>query len=105
MLKNSGEFARLQVQIIGPRTTVSWVLTIVDKTCTVERKRVKRPEIEIITAEETYWDLAKAAISPVEAFIAGKMEISGNSDLISRIYKKLASRGRTDFCVPVKEVT
>lgn len=105
LLKGMAEHARFQIQLINPRATANWCLTLTEDICTVSRTHIDRPEIEIITYKETYWKLATGDLSPVEAFLAGKMEVIGDCKLLFRIYKKLATKGNISFHTFGKEVT
>jgi putative sterol carrier protein len=96
LLKNTGEHIRIQVKIIG-KGKLTRRLDLTRDGCTVKNRPADRPEIEFTTTEETYWEVAKGKLSPVDAFFAGKVEVKGKCDLLSRIYKKAASRGRTDL--------
>lgn len=105
LLKGMAEHARFQIKLIDSRTTANWCLTLTEEICTVSRTHIDRPEIEIITHEDTYWRLATGDLSPVEAFLAGKMEVIGDCKLLFRIYQKLATKDDSSFRIFGKEVT
>jgi putative sterol carrier protein len=60
---------------------------------------VKKPDLEILTKRETWEQIARGTISPIEAFVTGQMRVRGNYKLGPKIIKHLAvSPGRIDIC-------
>jgi hypothetical protein len=57
------------------------------------------PDIEIITAPETWLSIAAGALAPLDAFISGRMRVRGDYRRARSVMLHLADGpGRTDFC-------
>jgi putative sterol carrier protein len=47
---------------------------------------VERPDVEIITRAETWWEIADGRLSPLEAFVKGRLRVRGKIELAKRIF-------------------
>lgn len=99
-LKETGLCGRIKLGIGIRKAQNQWLLELDEKNCTVSRKELENPDLEIFTRVETGIKIAKGLISPIEAFAKGKMRIRGNIDLAMKLYKFLASEeGKIFPCV------
>jgi putative sterol carrier protein len=49
-----------------------------------------RPDVEMLTSVETFWQLADGSYSPVEAFLNGRLRVRGDKQLGKRVLRHLA---------------
>lgn len=63
------------------------------------RRAGKAPDLEIVTRAETWDGIAEGSLSPLEAFLCGKLRLRGDSELAKRIVRHLAADdGEVDIC-------
>jgi len=43
-------------------------------------------DVEVITQAETWWAMAEGRLSPLDAFLSGRMRVRGNIELAKRIF-------------------
>jgi putative sterol carrier protein len=63
-----------------------WSVTITKESGAVAQKAAKRPDVEIITAAETWWQIADGQLSPLEAFITGRLRVRGNIERAKQVF-------------------
>ena len=44
------------------------------------------PDVEIITRAETWWEIADGQLSPLEAFLTGRLRVRGNIERAKRVF-------------------
>jgi len=42
--------------------------------------------VEIITRAETWWEIAEARLSPLEAFVTGRLRVRGNLERAKTVF-------------------
>jgi putative sterol carrier protein len=97
LLESSAEVAEIQFDLYDGRKTDSWSLALDRKTATARNDPVHRPDLRIITSRKTWQEIAGGALSPLEAFVSGKLRIRGDTALAGRLFKRVAGRGQTDL--------
>jgi putative sterol carrier protein len=97
LLKSSGEVAEVQFDIIDGRTTHAWSFSLEQKTATASNKAVPHPDVRLIVSRRTWQEIAEGNMSPLGAFLSGKLRIRGDIELARRLYKRVALRGPTDL--------
>lgn len=50
------------------------------------QKRSERPDVEVITRAETWREIAEGRLSPLEAFVKGRLRVRGNLEMAKRIF-------------------
>lgn len=85
--------ARFDLGIIEGTSKRTYCFVPADKTYTVTQDAAGEPEFEVITDLATAAEMAKGMLSPVDAFLTGKMEVRGNLELGKRLFAAAASRG------------
>jgi putative sterol carrier protein len=99
LLKNSAEKGRVQFRILDKDRHHYWNLLLHAKGCSVRPVKVNKPDLEIVTTVETWRQMAGGKLSPLIAFVRGKMRVRGDEKLGKRLLKELASsEGKTDIC-------
>ena len=92
-LRNSGRSGRVQCTILGPGEPRRWTLEVGERESRVKGEGTNAPDLEIITRETTWWDIADGSLSPLDAFRSGKLRILGDTNLGSHLLK-LAGDGK-----------
>jgi len=91
LLKKSEEKARIQFRITDGEQESYWGLELGPTACRVHTKKAERPDFELITDAETWWQIAEGLLAPLRAFTQGKMRLRGDLELGKRILQRLAS--------------
>ena len=85
------ESGHLQFRILdGDRSSV-WTLASVRKRRQVGEEEMEKPDFEIITDAETWWQVADGKLSPFRAFLQGKMRVLGNLELGKRVLARISA--------------
>ena len=59
----------------------TWHLTIADQQCVVSPGSAEHPDITISMSDEDWADLAAGKLDPVNAYLSGRIAVSGNFSL------------------------
>jgi putative sterol carrier protein len=71
-----------------------WSVAITKEGAQVEPKAAERPDVEIITASETWWEIAEGKLSPLDAFLTGRLRVRGHIERAKRVFlQDLAAAG------------
>ncbi|MDX3538025.1 SCP2 sterol-binding domain-containing protein [Streptomyces sp. MB09-01] len=74
----SPHLARIHFKIMVGDETRSWTLEVGPEGSEISAGFVHGPDLELIVGEETWWQLARGELSPLEAFGRGKMRVIGD---------------------------
>ena len=86
------------LHIMSGKREASFSLELSNGRCLVSKKPVAKSDFEIRMSRDTWKDLATSGISPVDAFLTGKMEVHGNLQFGKRLYALMATKsGIKDF--------
>jgi putative sterol carrier protein len=91
LLERSEEPARVQFRILDGEKQLYWWLELGSTACRSHAEKDERPDFEIITKAETWWQIAEGLLAPLRAFTQGKMRVRGDIELGKRILQRLAS--------------
>jgi hypothetical protein len=84
-VRNSGKTGKVQFTILAGDAARQWTLDLRKRDCGLQSKAVEMPDLEIITGEKTWWDIAEGRISPLDAFTQGRLRILGDTELGSHL--------------------
>jgi putative sterol carrier protein len=99
LLEGSGITGKVQFSILDGANWKSRAIQLDTTGAKVHKEPLKKVDLEILTRKETWEQIAKGSISPIEAFVTGKMRVRGNYKLGPRLIKHLAvTPGRIDIC-------
>jgi len=99
LLRDSGSTATLRCTILVADKSRSWTFELRGRDCRLHSDVAKVPDLEIITREATWREIADGRLSPLEAFTQGRMRILGDTALGSRLLRHVAeSGGATSIC-------
>jgi putative sterol carrier protein len=95
-LRDSGESCSIQFQIIDADTPRQWHLTIEPGSSQLAEGQTDSPDLDILTDSDSWWAIATGSLSPIEAFLGGRMRIRGDVELGKRLLAEVAvSPGKT----------
>lgn len=99
LLKKSRITGTLRCTILVDDKSRSWTFELRGRDCRLHRDAATVPDLEIITREATWWEIADGRLSPLDAFTQGQMRILGDTALGSRLLRHVAeSGGATSIC-------
>jgi putative sterol carrier protein len=100
LLKSSKTHGVLQLRLVDGNGQETLIRTSVGQTKGKSGAQAKaKPRIEIITTAETWTEMAAARLSPIDAFLGGKMRVRGDPALAQTLLREAAgSAGRTHLC-------
>jgi len=97
-LQDSGKRATVQCTILVGNASRHWTFSLERSVCRLQSKPVKKPDLEIITRDTTWWEIAEGRVSPLEAFRQGRLRILGDTELGSHLLKLAGDSGAVTFC-------
>jgi hypothetical protein len=60
---------------------------------------IDKPDLELLTTAEVWAEIARGELSPIAAFLAGRMRVRGDMRLAQKVHKHMAAgAGRTQLC-------
>lgn len=96
-LASSREFGRVQIEVMKGSRVRAWSLALAGSRCEVVPGGVERPDFSLRVSEESFWQMARGQISPIEVFLRGQMLTRGDCRLAKRLFVKLAGKGSTEI--------
>lgn len=102
LLSESGEQAAVRFTLLAPtgdRAHGQWTLGLSGWECRVLDDDAPRAcDAEFITREATWWQIAEGRLSPLDAFVQGRLRVLGDTELATRLLRK-ASGGEGVFAI------
>jgi SCP-2 sterol transfer family len=99
LLRNSNRNATLRCTILVGAGRRHWTFDLQGPECRLQMEMVKAPNLEIITREATWWEIAEGRLSPLEAFKRGQLRILGDTELGSHLLRHVAEgSGAASIC-------
>ncbi len=92
MLKKGKEKGRFQIRLLGKGRTAAYCLDMDSGECNVTTKSMPDSDLEIITNKEDWLEMAKGKLSPVDAFVSGRMELHGDLELGKKLLARVSGR-------------
>lgn len=79
---------QLQISILDDDTEepTVWAVAIDKDGGKAVQGASEQTDVEIITRAETWWEIAEGRLSPLEAFVSGRLRVRGNIELAKRIF-------------------
>lgn len=71
-----------------------WCLVSAGGGCRVSEDQVERPRLEILTDADSWMEVAKGKLSPLEAFALGKMRVRGDIKLARLLARRLQTKSQ-----------
>jgi putative sterol carrier protein len=84
----NGKPLQLQFSILDKEAEepTPWSVVITKEGPKVEQKAAERPDVELITAAETWWEIAEGKLSPLEALVTGRLRVRGHLERAKRVF-------------------
>jgi hypothetical protein len=106
LLRDARKTATVRCTILVADEPRHWTLELEDRACRVHREAatkgrggLKRPDLQVITRETTWWEIADGGLSPLEAFTQGRLRILGDTELGVALMRHLADGdGAVSLC-------
>ena len=105
LLRGSGMTGDVQCTILTGDTRRNWVIQLRAKDCQLRRDAAASApnagaaNLEIITSEATWWEVAEGSLSPLDAFVQGRLRIRGDTEFGSRLLRKITDgNGAVSIC-------
>jgi putative sterol carrier protein len=76
--------ALIQLDLTGENGG-TWVLDIADGQCQVREEAAPKPDVTVTMVADDFAGLYHNQINPVQAFMAGKIKVSGNVGLVMQL--------------------
>jgi putative sterol carrier protein len=84
-LGRSGKTATVQFTILVGNTPRSWTVRLQRREAKVQDEAEDKPDLEIITRDTTWIEIAEGRLSPLEAFRQGRLRARGDYALVSNM--------------------
>ena len=92
-LARGKDAGQLQVSLVGKRRPNHYTFDVRDGDCRVTEARSEAPDLEIVVTDDVLLEMAEGTLSPVDAYLMGRMEVTGDIEFGKRQYAKLMERG------------
>lgn len=77
---------------------VHYCLDLIEQECRVSKRQAEDARFAIGVSKETWVEIASGELAPMDAFLQGRMAVSGDVEFGIRLYAKVAAkRGRADY--------
>ena len=96
LLGRGRDTGRLQVDVVGGRRKGQFTFEMRDGDCQVTESAAESPSLAVVVREDALVEIANGTLSPVDAYLTGRMEITGDIEFGKRQYAKLIGRATAD---------
>lgn len=80
----------IQVTLRMGRKRQHWCLALTPSGCEVSEGHSEQPDLEILTDGDTWSKLTRGELSPLAAFVAGRVRVLGSVDLARAMVTRLS---------------
>jgi putative sterol carrier protein len=88
--RDEGSF---EVHMVDDKTGAPWRLDMRGGKSAVSKEAAGKAHFAIKASRATLAEMAKGDLSPVDAYLAGRLEVHGDLDFGMRLFARLAARG------------
>lgn len=85
--------AKLQFRIIDGEEAQYFSLDVSNNNSKVQNKAVEKFDFEVITTEDTWWQIASGTLAPLQALGNGQLRFRGDIAIGQRVMRHLAGAG------------
>jgi putative sterol carrier protein len=98
-LAEAKQQTRIHFRLLDADKREAWTLDIGPGKTTVRDKHIGKPKIEIIIRTEAWTEIAQGKLSPIEAFLKGRLRVRGDISMAKRLLRHLCEPdGVIDIC-------
>ena len=85
LLKSGKDVGRLQVSLLGERNARrAFTFDVLGGECRVKEGTADELDLELVLAEDAWVAIANGDLSPVDAYLTGRMEVVGDIEFAKR---------------------
>ena len=100
-LSSGTDIGRVQVRMLGDKRSTDFSLEVLAGDAKTSKATIDNADLEIVVSEETWTEIANGDLSPVDAYLTGRMEIAGDLSFGKRLYAKGMSGRRPIDDLPI----
>jgi putative sterol carrier protein len=93
LLKRGNDVGALEIRLLGGQSDRSFTFSLLPGECRVEETGTDSPSLRVVLTDATWAEIASGDLSPVDAYLSGRLEVAGDLGFAKRQYAKLMSRG------------
>ena len=98
LLKRGKDVGQVELRVVGAKASRSYTVDVLGGDTKVTQGAADEPDLLLVVPEETWVEIANGDLSPVDAYLTGRMEVAGNLDFAKRQYAKaMSGRGAEDL--------
>jgi putative sterol carrier protein len=98
-LAKTEERGRVHLRLVTDGKVEAWTIELGAKGGKVSESATGKPALEIVTRAETWAKIADGELSPLEAFLTGKLRVRGDAHMGKRIVRHLSGgEGEVEIC-------
>jgi putative sterol carrier protein len=98
LLEKSGKTASLQLTVHGAGQIERRTLNLSRRECSLSKKPAATPDVEIVTSDSVWAAIAGGQISPLEAFVEGRLRVLGDAELATHLLAVAGDGGDSAMC-------
>jgi putative sterol carrier protein len=96
LLGRGKDVGRLQLRLVGEGRPTSYTFDVLAGECRVAASEAEEPDLDLVVSQDTWLEIANGSLSPVDAYLTGRMEIAGDIEFAKRQYAKVMTRGSVE---------
>jgi putative sterol carrier protein len=93
LLKKGHDLGTLELRLLGGQADRSFTFSVLPGDCQVKETGTESPSVRVVLTDATWAEIASGDLSPVDAYLSGRLEVAGDLGFAKRQYAKLMSRG------------
>jgi hypothetical protein len=86
------DLGRLRLRLLGGRKRNTYAIELLGGEGRMSQSEADEFDFEVVCTEETWAEIANGDLSPIDAYLAGRMELTGDLDFAKRQLAKVTSR-------------
>lgn len=96
LLRRGKDVGQLELRLVGAKGSRSFTVDVLAGDSRVTQGAADQPDLQVVVSEETWVEIANGDLSPVDAYLTGRMEVAGDLDFAKRQYTKAMSPRDTE---------
>ncbi len=89
-LQGTSERGILQFRVLDGATRHVWCLRLKDKTVAQPGPTEETPDLEIVLRQDTWQEIACGQLSPVDAYLGGRLRVRGDYEMAKRLLRSVS---------------